>query len=280
MGRHSAPDDYGDDTAAVLSAPPAPSSAPSSRPRPGRHSRGDEAPAPPPEQGLDVIEIALAGDGEAHEPPAAGDESATAQIEPIVDPVLDQPVPAAETTVLSPVPTEDGDDAADDAVAAADAVGGADAVDEKSAKAAAKAAVKARRKAERAEAKQAKQDDKQARQSARAEAKRAGRDTPSPAPGPTAPAKTDKVSDLVLLRTDPAARARVIAAVVVPFVLYVGVLLVIGSLDLRTALIWIWVPLISAGIVAGLILDLAHRAAAVRAVEALERRLDADADID
>jgi hypothetical protein len=64
--------------------------------------------------------------------------------------------------------------------------------------------------------------------------------------------------DLALLRSRPDVRNRVIAAVVVPFVLYVAVMLVLGAPPARY-LIWIWIPLISAGVLAGLILDAAHR---------------------
>ena len=63
-------------------------------------------------------------------------------------------------------------------------------------------------------------------------------------------------ADLRLLRTDAALRKRVIAAVVVPFVLYVVVLLVIGRTDAFA--VWVWLPLITAGIGGGLLLDAAH----------------------
>jgi len=63
-------------------------------------------------------------------------------------------------------------------------------------------------------------------------------------------------ADLRLLRTDPALRSRVIAAVVVPFVVYVVILLAIGRMDAFA--VWVWIPLITAGIGGGLLLDAAH----------------------
>ncbi|SHG24856.1 hypothetical protein SAMN05443575_1807 [Jatrophihabitans endophyticus] len=76
-----------------------------------------------------------------------------------------------------------------------------------------------------------------------------------------------QVSDVALLRGDSALRARVAAAVVAPFVLYVLVLIVLDEFEPRTALIWIWLPLVTAGVVAGLLLDLAHRRAVARVPE-------------
>jgi hypothetical protein len=64
-------------------------------------------------------------------------------------------------------------------------------------------------------------------------------------------------ADLTLLRTHSDVRARCIAAVVVPFVIYSAVMYLIGSLHVY--LIWIWIPLVTAGILAGTLLDAAHR---------------------
>ena len=76
----------------------------------------------------------------------------------------------------------------------------------------------------------------------------------------TAPSAAKKeratAADWRLLRSDSALRNRVIAAVVAPFVLFVFVLAVIGRLD--AVAVWIWLPLICAGIGAGLLLDKAH----------------------
>ena len=47
-----------------------------------------------------------------------------------------------------------------------------------------------------------------------------------------------------------------IAAVVVPFVLYFAVLVAIGRTDAFA--VWVWLPLITAGIGGGLLLDSAH----------------------
>ena len=65
-------------------------------------------------------------------------------------------------------------------------------------------------------------------------------------------------ADLALLRRRADVRNRVIAAVVVPFVLYVAVMLLIGASG-GQYLLWLWIPLVSAGVGAGLILDTAHR---------------------
>jgi hypothetical protein len=63
-------------------------------------------------------------------------------------------------------------------------------------------------------------------------------------------------ADLRLLRSDPSLRNRVIAAVLVPFVLYFVILLAIGRTGAFA--VWVWLPLISAGIGGGLLLDAAH----------------------
>jgi hypothetical protein len=64
-------------------------------------------------------------------------------------------------------------------------------------------------------------------------------------------------ADLRLLRTDAALRNRVIAAVIVPFVLYCVVLLSIGRLNAFA--VWVWLPMITAGVTGGLLLDGAHK---------------------
>lgn len=294
MGRHSVPDDHDDaaaSTPSVLSEP----RAPGGRPRPGRHSRGEgprgggrEADGPDggdgngrgdsrnpdtPSGGLDVIETMLAGSADTGPVPAVPadsvasaapetDESSTARIQPIVDPVLDEPVPSAVTTVIphvsttataTPPPADTSEAAAATPDAAAGKAAGT------GAEAEGKAAAKAARAAEKQAAKAGKAAEKQATKAGKAAEKQAQ------------PAADGKLSDLAVLRADSAARARVIAAVVAPFLLYVLVLIVLDAFDLRTALIWIWVPLVTAGVVAGLILDLAHRSAAARAISARER---------
>jgi hypothetical protein len=64
-------------------------------------------------------------------------------------------------------------------------------------------------------------------------------------------------TDLHLLREDPALRARCAAALIVPFLLYTVALLVIGHTD--AYLIWLWIPAVSAGVLAGSFIDLAVR---------------------
>jgi hypothetical protein len=76
-------------------------------------------------------------------------------------------------------------------------------------------------------------------------------------PAPTADVGTH--ADLRLLRENPTLRARCVAAVIVPFVLYTVVLVVVGRLDLY--LLWVWIPTVVAGVVAGSFLDAAHRRA-------------------
>jgi hypothetical protein len=49
----------------------------------------------------------------------------------------------------------------------------------------------------------------------------------------------------------------VIAAVVAPFVVYTAVMYLIGALHVY--FIWVWIPLVSAGVLAGSLLDAAHR---------------------
>jgi hypothetical protein len=64
-------------------------------------------------------------------------------------------------------------------------------------------------------------------------------------------------ADLALLRSRSDVRARVIAAVVAPFVIYTLAMYLSGALDVY--FIWIWLPLVTAGVLAGSILDAAHR---------------------
>jgi hypothetical protein len=64
-------------------------------------------------------------------------------------------------------------------------------------------------------------------------------------------------ADLALLREHSDVRARCIAAVVVPFVLYSVVLYLIGAMNVY--LIWVWIPLVTAGVLAGAILDVEHK---------------------
>jgi hypothetical protein len=64
-------------------------------------------------------------------------------------------------------------------------------------------------------------------------------------------------ADLALLRAHSDVRARVIAAGVVPIVLYSVALYVAGALGVY--FIWVWIPLVTSGVVAGRILDSAHR---------------------
>lgn len=73
---------------------------------------------------------------------------------------------------------------------------------------------------------------------------------PEPQPSPTA-------RDFALFREHPDVRNRAIAAVLAPFVGYAVVMVVIARTDVF--LIWVWIPLILAGVLMGLILDLGHK---------------------
>jgi hypothetical protein len=64
-------------------------------------------------------------------------------------------------------------------------------------------------------------------------------------------------ADLALLREHSDVRARVIAAAVAPLVLYTVALYLAAGFGVY--FIWIWVPLVTSGILAGRILDAAHR---------------------
>lgn len=82
-------------------------------------------------------------------------------------------------------------------------------------------------------------------------------DSPAGPPPDRAPHGTH--ADLQLLRENPAVRARCIAAALVPFVLYTVVLVTIGRADIY--LVWVWIPIVLAGVLVGTILDLGYRAA-------------------
>jgi hypothetical protein len=75
---------------------------------------------------------------------------------------------------------------------------------------------------------------------------------------PAARGAHSTAADLALLRRHGDVRNRVIGAVLVPFVLYGAVMLLLGVTGVQY-LLWIWIPLVSAGVLAGLILDAAHR---------------------
>jgi hypothetical protein len=79
---------------------------------------------------------------------------------------------------------------------------------------------------------------------------------PEAAPKPARSHST--AADVALVRAHSDVRARCIAALVVPFVLYVAVLVAIGASGSRY-LLWIFIPLISAGLLVGAFLDAGHR---------------------
>lgn len=82
------------------------------------------------------------------------------------------------------------------------------------------------------------------------------------APGPVATPRRERTgtaaADFALVRSNRALRARCAAAALAPFVVYVVVLLIVGA-QTRTYLLFIFIPLITAGLAVGALLDAAHR---------------------
>jgi hypothetical protein len=76
-----------------------------------------------------------------------------------------------------------------------------------------------------------------------------------PAPTPAGGAH----ADLQMLRENPALRARCIAGALVPFILYTVGLIAVGRADIY--LVWVWIPIVVAGILVGAFLDLGYRSA-------------------
>jgi hypothetical protein len=72
------------------------------------------------------------------------------------------------------------------------------------------------------------------------------------------PRERSTAADFALVRDHSDVRARVIAALLVPFAIYTAAMAAVGRLD-RSYLLWIWIPLVTAGILIGLFLDLGHR---------------------
>lgn len=64
-------------------------------------------------------------------------------------------------------------------------------------------------------------------------------------------------ADLRLLRERPAVRAQCLGAVLAPFVVYTVVLFVIDKVD--DYVLWLWAPIIAAGVLVGAVLDAAHK---------------------
>lgn len=64
-------------------------------------------------------------------------------------------------------------------------------------------------------------------------------------------------ADLRLLREHPALRARCVAAALAPFVIYTVVLFALARVHIYV--LWLWAPIIAAGILVGAVLDAAHK---------------------
>lgn len=78
-----------------------------------------------------------------------------------------------------------------------------------------------------------------------------------PAGEPAKPRRSS-TTDFALVKQHSDVRARCIAAVVVPFVVYLAVMFASGATG-RQLLLWIFIPLITAGILVGVFLDAGHR---------------------
>ncbi|MGI8677113.1 MAG: hypothetical protein ACR2LX_00205 [Jatrophihabitans sp.] len=219
MGRHSAPGVADDDA-------PSGAAAPDLNPRPGRHAQdGESSRSPGAALRPGPKPVTAAPDPP---PPTAATKPKPPRIvrQPsLADlPGRDEPVPEAVTEQIPTVPSDD---------AAPTRPG--------------KPVPKPKRDLAREDAK----DDDAAKDGSTTKT--------AAAEAATSPAGAQGRTDLALLKTHGDVRARVVAAVIVPFVLYVGVLLAIGSIGWRVLLIWIWVPLVTGGVLAGLFLDAGHR---------------------
>jgi hypothetical protein len=86
----------------------------------------------------------------------------------------------------------------------------------------------------------------------------AGTGVPAAASEPAAPRLHSTAADLALVRHHGDVRARCIAGVIVPFIGYAAVLLAVGGSGTAWA-IWVFAPLILAGILVGAFLDAGHK---------------------
>lgn len=236
---------------------------------PSTSTAGPATPSASPDR-AGLIEEALGG-----RPPTAAAENATAQIPVITDPILDQPVPEALTEVIPPVAEPDDGGPArarDESTRTAESEAGV----------ATQAAPQVHPRTERqSEAGAAEADTGSDVRVAPAQIEGAAPEADAASEAATATeTRTDAVAaatvaepataakpagahataaDLTLLRRHGDVRARCIAGLIVPFVAYVVVLLAIGSFTGRTFLLWLAVPIVVAGVLVGLFLDLGHR---------------------
>ena len=82
-----------------------------------------------------------------------------------------------------------------------------------------------------------------------------------PAEGSNAPADRKRHSssgDFALVAHHGDVRNRCVAGLIVPFVLYVAVMLAIGATG-RQVLLWVFIPLVTAGVLVGVFLDAGHK---------------------
>lgn len=87
--------------------------------------------------------------------------------------------------------------------------------------------------------------------------------SPRPAPEPghavLRGAAHNSAADLHLVRSHRGVLALCAAAVVLPFVVEIVVLVLLGTVDGHSVLVWLWAPLVVAGVLLGVTLDIAHR---------------------
>jgi hypothetical protein len=84
---------------------------------------------------------------------------------------------------------------------------------------------------------------------------------PAPQPAAAAPKDSRRHStraDFALIKNHGDVRARCLAAIVVPFILYIAVLLAVGASG-RAYLLFMAIPLIVAGVLVGAFLDAGHK---------------------
>ena len=97
------------------------------------------------------------------------------------------------------------------------------------------------------------------RKAARRAAKQAAKDAKRAAKADSIKTSATR-ADLDLLRTDMTVRVRAIGAVVTAFAVYSAIML--GAGRASSYAIWVWIPIVVAGVLVGAVLDLGHRAAA------------------
>jgi hypothetical protein len=257
MGRHSVPDDTDEDVDLDEGAVDGASGVAVATEPPGRHTGNDGGrPRPGPEPGLDLIADAFEpehGDVE----PEHGDNPERAGVpgpvaEPLPGPMVIIDAETSEAVVLEPITETDGstdgstdrsvDEAPTTEIPLAEIARHDRPLPEETTARIAPVPAEPSDPPEHADA-------------PRPHPEPTPRDSSTPSRGGGAHATRH---DFALVMAHGDVRARVAAAVLVPFVVYVAVLAVIGELTVHN-LIWIWAPAVAAGVLVGLVLDAGHR---------------------